>query len=780
VTDLTFLDALVDALDAARRSTGGGGQIPPAALLWPDESVDWEPLAVLVASRLPVLTLGEYDLASRRGPAFWLRCVVDGSVRVEGLDDAAPVIYLPRFGKAQLRAVEETSNEIQPIAELQYRGAVFSQMNGKDWTLPAFLQAGTYGGLGIEVAADNATRRAIREARVQLASVRVSRLKTSAPLKAGFFNDLLAPDLPRLILEWLDDPTAFKAGCSDAEWSAFCEQFRQLFRLDLMADGPVKVAEYLGQRPDDAWSQVWERFLEAPSLYEHVPDRLRGARPAPSKRGAGLFDRLDAWPQVNEEEEDALRAALLGLSHLTAAQARTRIAELEQEHRDRRSWVWARLLQAPLAEAMAHIGELALATGRIPSGATVNAIAADYASTGWKADDAAMRALAAVSTAADVLAVEASVGSVYGGWLDEGAIAFQEAAAGGYVPEPAPDWPTGTCVIFSDGLRYDVGKRLESALADRGLAVELRPRLTALPTVTNTGKPFVSPARVSLGPGPGLDPAVADGGPRVTIDVLRKHLVALGYQVLGSAAVGDPTGLAWTELGDVDSLGHDQTSKLPRLLYAEVAALVDRIRALLAHGWEQVAVVTDHGWLYLPGGLPKVQLPQHLTVGGANRKARCARLDQGAATTMQTVPWTWDPTVAIAVPPGSSAFEAGQVYEHGGLSPQECVTPVLVIRGAAGSSTVATSAVSISVRWRGLRAVAAVAGAPVGGSLDLRRKAGDASTSVAQVVAVLASDGSGKLLVEDEDLLGTTVFAVVLDATGTVVGQAVIEVGADA
>ena len=242
-------------------------------------------MAALVASRLPVLTLGEYDLDSRRGPAIWLRCVVDGSVPVEGLDDAAPVIYLPGFGKAQLRAVEEAPAEIQPIAELQYRGAVFSQVNGKDWTLPAFLQASTYGGLGIEVAADNATRAAIRQARVQLASVRVSRLKTSAPLKAGFFNDLLAPDLPRLILEWLDDPVAFKAGCSDAEWSAFREQFRHVYRLDLVDDGPVKVAEYLGQRPDDAWDQVWRRFSEAPSLYEHVPDRLRGARPLLRRKG---------------------------------------------------------------------------------------------------------------------------------------------------------------------------------------------------------------------------------------------------------------------------------------------------------------------------------------------------------------------------------------------------------------------------------------------------------------------------------------------------------------
>jgi hypothetical protein len=367
---------------------------------------------------------------------------------------------------------------------------------------------------------------------------------------------------------------------------------------------------------------------------------------------------------------------------------------------------------------------------------------------------------------------------VYGAWLDEGARAFQKAATKGYEAEPAPDWPVGTCVIFSDGLRYDIGKRLESVLVERGLTVDLRPRLTALPTVTNTAKPFASAASVNLGSGPGLDPSVADGGPKVTIDVLRKQLTIVGYQVLGSTDRGDPTGLAWTELGDIDSLGHDQTDKLPRLIDGEVASLVERIRDLLAHGWRQVAVVTDHGWLYLPGGLPKVELPQHLTVGGANRKARCGRLDVGAATTMQTVPWTWDPMVAIAIPPGSSAFEAGQVYEHGGLSPQECVTPLLVVHAVAGPAAPSVT-LSISVRWRGLRAVASVTGAPSRASIDLRRKAGDPTTSVALATAELDADGSGKLLVEDEDLTGTTVFVVVLDASGTVVGQTVIEVGAD-
>ena len=777
MTDGTFLDAVVDAIDAARRATGGGGQARPAALLWSDEAREWGPIAQLVGDRIPLLTLGDFSADLRRGPAYWLRCVIDGSIAFDEPDDAPPVVYLPGYGKGQLRAVEEAPAEIQPIAELQYRGAVFAQVNGKDWTIPAFLQANNYGGLGIEIGSDNATKAAIRQSSVQLASVRVARLRSAAPLRASFFDELLAPDLPRLILEWLDDPVAFKSACSEGEWSAFREQFRDVYHLDLVEAGPLKIAEQLGQR-EDAWDNVWRRYAEAPTLYGRIPDRLRSARPASTKGGDGLFDRQDTWPQVNEGAETSLRAALLALRLQTPAQARSRLATLDDEHRQRRSWVWARLQQSALAEALGHLAVLAKSTVRIPIGSTVNAMATDYAEAGWMADDALMRALAAVSTAEDVSAVEAAIISIYGGWLEDGASAFQKAATSAYQAEAPPDWPAGTCVIFSDGLRYDIGKRLASALTERGLKVDLTPRLTALPTVTNTGKPFSSPARAGLGSGPGMDPAVSDGGSRVSIDVLRKQLSAGGYQVLGESEVGDPSGRGWAELGDIDSLGHDQTPKLPRLIDGEIASLVERIRGLIGHGWQQVAVVTDHGWLYLPGGLPKVDLPAHLTEGGKTRKARCARLATGSSTTMQTVPWTWDSQISIAIPPGSAAFQAGQVYEHGGVSPQECVTPMLVVRGAAGP-TVSSAALSMAVRWRGLRAVISLSGAPTGASVDLRRKAGDSSTSLVEVAATLDGDGTAKLLLEDEELIGTIVFVVVLDPAGTVIGQSMVEVGAD-
>jgi len=707
--------------------------------------------------------------------------VVDGAISIAGSGSqaGAPVVYLPGFGRAQLRAIEDAPVGLQPIAELQYRGAIFSQANGRDWTIRAFLQSSSSGGLGLDVAGDNATKEAIRQARSVLGTVALARLEANVPLKAHFFHGLLAPDLPRSVLEWLDDPQAFQAGRTVEEWGAFREQFKRTYGLDLVNDGVVRVAEALGRRPDDTWEGLWQRFCEAPRLYPQIPQRLQAARPPSQPKGEGLFDRIDAWPQVNDEEESHLRGELAALLPSNPNQAREAVLRLEQRHGCRREWVWARLDRSPLAMAAGPLADLARVTARIPSGTSVAPIAAEYAAWGWQADDAAMRALAAVVTGPDVIAVETAVRAVYSDWLDASCASLQKAVAEtGYVPQPAAEWPLGTCVIFSDGLRLDVGHRLLANLESRGLLAQLESRLTALPSVTGTAKPYVSPARGACGPGPGFDPAVAATGARLTIDLLRKQLIAVDYQILGDGAVGDPTGRAWTELGDIDSLGHDQTAKLPRLLDGEVAALAERVAALLAAGWQEVAVVTDHGWLYLPGALPKVELPQHLTQDGAMRKARCARLTAGAITALQTVPWTWDPTVAIAMPPGSGAFQAGQVYEHGGISPQECVTPVIIARAALSGAS-SGGPLGIAVRWRGLRATVTVTGAPKSCVIDLRSQAGNAASSLLSA-AVALGEGTARIVVPDPDVDGSAAFVVVIDGSGNLVMQQAVTVGGDA
>ena len=89
-------------------------------------------------------------------------------------------------------------------------------------------------------------------------------------------------------------------------------------------------------------------------------------------------------------------------------------------------------------------------------------------------------------------------------------------------------------------------------------------------------------------------------------------------------------------------------------------------------------LVTDHGWLLMPGGLPQAHLVAGLTVAGG-KGHRVATLKEGGPTTYQRLPWSWDKGVLLATATGARAFYAGVEYAHGGVSPQECVLPVLDI-----------------------------------------------------------------------------------------------------
>ena len=131
----------------------------------------------------------------------------------------------------------------------------------------------------------------------------------------------------------------------------------------------------------------------------------------------------------------------------------------------------------------------------------------------------------------------------------------------------------------------------------------------------------------------------------------------------------------------------------------EVDRLAGRIRELLDAGWAQVDVVTDHGWMLLPGGMEKVELPV-ADDGGQEGPMRPA---QGwrARSTVPTVPWFWDPDVRIALAPGGTCFEANKEYEHGGVSPQECIVPRLTVTVGAVARTPAGPEFT-KVKWLGL------------------------------------------------------------------------------
>jgi hypothetical protein len=750
------------ALDQAASYDGNVAEAP-VAVLWPDKSRQWEGAIEHFGERRRVLTLGDHQPDARRGPAYWLRCVVAGSLNVDG-PEGLPVVYLPGVSRDELRSHASDDTMLAPLVALQHRSQWFTQTSGKDWTVRALFTHKDRG-FGLNVAGDEATATALVAGLSHIVDQPITRLE-GRHIDASFLNGLLNPDPVRLLLRWIDDPKTTQDDLGEAGWGAFVQQCKTDYDFNPAAASVIDAAGRLGSA-EGSWLQVWQRFRDAPADYPDIPSRLREAQPA-----LLLLPNPGAWPGPAGEAEDALRAALTAVEHLPVSEARERVLKLEEEHKARRSYVWADLGWTPLALAMEHLAEIARGVAAPSPTESVSTISDWYAAGGWKVDRSVVRALDEVDRIADHAAVSAVLSAIYRPWLDQAAKALQdavgpEANSGTYAPSTAPTPSAGEVVVFVDGLRLDVAHLLVERLEGGGLKVGAAVGLAALPTVTQTAKPVLVPIEQSLlGPGAALDACRAPGGATAGMQVLRSLMSDAGVQVLGPQDLGDSAGRGWTETGEIDHKGHDLGPRLAHEIDDEVQRIARRIRDLLEAGWSKVTVVTDHGWLLLPSGLPKNEaLPVAATV---TKKGRCARIKDGAEVDVPTVPWHWDKDVQIAVAPGISCFEANQTYEHGGVSPQECVVPRLTVTVA----TTPTSRAEITtIKWRGLTLVVEFNDLPDGAKVDLRRYAGDADSSIADLARVTGGSGKVILLVEDEDLEGETAQLVVVAADGSVLLQ---------
>lgn len=708
--------------------------IAPSAILWPDEEGLWELAIGSLAPERPLLTLGDYDPDREQGPSAWIR------VRLRELainaEEGAPVplVYLPGVPRRNLSDAGSLATDLQPLAGLALRCAVFAQRNGTDWTPTAFF-VNRSEGVGLKVAGDRETKEALSRNLGDLLDAPIDDLRNRTLTSVDFDHQVIE-DAPRLILRWMDDPKEFETATrTDGKWKNFVTVVSKDYKVHPERDGVLIAGEQLGERKGK-WSQVWSRFAESPSSHLGVVEVLRRSRP----EGLLVQAHPESWPQENEEQESQAEQALRALVGQPTATVRQRLAELEATHAGRREWVWARMGQAPFADLLSHFAELADRTREPGYGATVDELAQLYTTDGWRADRAFVECLAALSAGHEARSAVASVAeALYRPWLEEVATRFQNAwESSGAVPTrragPDAQEPDGTCVMFIDGLRFDVAWDLADTLAESDLSATLDWGLAGVPSVTGTCKPAVSPVADQLGPGKDLEPS-APNGVAWNQNQLRKLLEASGWDLVPSDSTGRPGGRGWTEGGDIDKLGHAVGINLAGRLRDEVRAISQRIQQLIAAGWRRVLVVTDHGWILLPGTLPKQELPEHLT---EIRKGRCARMSEGVDggnLGIRVLPWRWDDAVAIAVSNSIHAFEAGKVYEHGGLSPQECVVPVLAVETARADddeSASPTANVGIDIQWSGLRVKFTLSGVPDGTLADLRARAGDPASSLAR------------------------------------------------
>ena len=120
--------------------------------------------------------------------------------------------------------------------------------------------------------------------------------------------------------------------------------------------------------------------------------------------------------------------------------------------------------------ALEHLVTLALETERFLTGSTVKEIVTAYTGWGWKAMRRLLTLLPhSVSRSEEAKAVNGVIAVLYRPWLEKGLKGMQKAVGAGspakmypvaHIAEPAD----GTCILFCDGLRYDVGQRLVKVL----------------------------------------------------------------------------------------------------------------------------------------------------------------------------------------------------------------------------------------------------------------------------------------------------------------------------
>jgi hypothetical protein len=769
----TLADAVAEALAALRYAADGEAE--PVAILWPDAAGQWRGFVEHIRERMPHLyELGTYDPATRTGPAIWLKCIVARALPDQSPPEGVvPILYLPGVARQELRAAGECRPLYQPLVELQFRGRVWHQRNGRDWTVDAFLTSPE--ALGLDVAGDTATQQAMLRAIERLADEQLSGMK-GRRLDVNFFDSLSVSDVGREILAWMCDPEGYRKRQEPAVFETFASKLVRDFGIDPATQQPLEAAKCLA-RGDDKWDPIWQRYADAPKAYPKI-QALMAMVPG----GHFGTDTIDRNPQRNHDDEKVLRDALRRLASLSHGEACTQIAQLNEKSASRRGWVWAKLGESLLADALVPLARLASAAGSPLGGPDVTTAARNYARDGWQVDRDAMHALAIAQHSPDAELVGQVVRAVYLPWLERTAEHFQMLckAAGNDLAKLVVqvEGEGEVCIVFADGLRFDAAAWLHEKLEARGLVVKMGHRISAIPTVTATAKPAVMPLPGKVYGASMPDtffPMVrtANGDKTATTTELHAAMAADGVAVLGpdetGGAASDRGG--WTEVGKIDERGHSLGVELAAAIEEQVERIARRVGDLLDGGWSRVRVVTDHGWLLVPGGLPKVDVPASVV---QTKWSRAAAVQGASKVSVPVAGWHWNNSDRVATPPGVHAFRAGEAYSHGGISPQECVTPELLVERPG-----ATAVVSITnLRWTGMRCRVKVSGTEQQVSVDLRLTEGDANSSVVGGPKPYdAKKGDVALLVADDTFEKQKAVVVVLDGSGSLVERMTTIVG---
>lgn len=700
--------------------------VKPEVILWPDPENQWtEVISVLQEALSQLLIYGSYNPAKKQGPAIWMKCMIAKALPEANWDaDAIPIIYLPGVAKSDLRNVENAVFNFQPLLEYQYTGTLFIQENGREWSILAFVE-NPINGLGIKVAKDNATKDALKKT---LPSIFQDRevLANKSIIDADYLNNQLFPDIIPSILKWMCKGDPFLKAMDAGKQEVFINLCKSQYEFEPDHKNIKAIAEKLGAQKN-SWKYVWQLYATAPHKYPEIEALLRLAKPA--DLGSGMFALPEeSWPQVNEQKEEVLAQALTKVAKQDAAKALTSLRELEKEHGARRNWVWFELGKSPLTDSLQYLVQMAAKSQEAYSTVSIDSIQNYYTTQGFNIDQHMRKALAAVKTEKDKEIVKSMIQLFYQPWIENMTYKFQKLVAqdSGIFTAQTATQETETYVLFVDAFRYELAEEFAKRLEKQKLKVSLQASWSAIPSLTPTSKPNVSPIATTVSTQSTITefrPQLQNGKDLQT-QAFRDALKAAEFKLVTHANDIQTEGKHWQEIGDIDTKGHEEQADMVKRIDELFDQVQEALDVAFERGIKRFKIVTDHGWLLLPGGLPKTPLNAGLT---ETRWGRCALIKEGAATNLLHLPWRWNPSIFIAYAPGISFFKANEEYAHGGISVHECLVPTMMVENPNVQNILADIKV---VKWVNLKCTINTSDVPDGYCVDIRTKYNDAKTSI--------------------------------------------------
>jgi len=768
----SLLDYIIKSITAAKQYNSS--QVTaPNVILWPDPESQWISIQDILREEIPAfLTLGKYNPEVNQGPAIWLKCMVDRMLPDADWDEnTIPVIYMPGISKVDIKKIEEAPSAQQPLMEYQFTGSLWTQENGREWTIMAFIQNIEHG-MGLEVDRDNATKEALIKTLPSIVQESSSFFRKK--VDADFLNELLVPQVIPNLLKWIEGGDDALAFLSLDQKEAFKDVVKSQYQLNLNYSLVLDYVKGIGSQKDP-WHKVWQYFANAPHKYPKLIEYLEQA--TPDDLGTGMFKLPeDSWPPVNRQKEEELKKAILKLKKKESSFALEQLEQLATEHKSRLQWVWMELRQSPLAEALPKMLELAKQSLQTYNNDSITSLSKYYQSEGYKIDHTLRQLYLIADNKEYKETIQVITDIFYRPWLEKMTNRFQELvkANADDITDTAPQEIIAKApfILFVDAFRYDIALEFTKQLSNR-FDTEIQQVWSALPSLTPTSKPSVSPVAASVSKTSEIDsfqPYLTSGKP-LTHYYFKNELNDKGIDFISSESqIDDPCKRYWMEIGDIDEKGHSEQATMLRRVPKLLSELIDTINRISEKGIKEITIVTDHGWLLLPGGLPKAKLHKVLA---ETRWGRCAELKEGVSTDLLQLPWTWNPNIHIAYAPGICFFKKNEEYAHGGISIQECMTPLITIKVKETRASV--KAFIEGFKWIGLRLQAITSAADNSFSLDVRTKRNDANTSIL-LSKPKFEDNDWKLMV-DSDFEGQACTLILLNPQGIIVDSKLIEVG---